>query len=66
MQTLIRFYTALRWINKYIGYFGGDSNSVTVAGQSAGGLLNNFLIYTTEMNNLVTHKKNSQKLQKYF
>lgn len=29
--------TALRWVRKYIGGFGGDADNVTVMGESAGG-----------------------------
>ncbi len=27
---------AMRWVNKYIHYFGGDKESVTIFGESAG------------------------------
>jgi acetyl esterase/lipase len=27
---------ALRWVNKYVEYFGGDPSQITIAGESAG------------------------------
>ena len=30
---------ALRWVQKYIGYFGGDPGNVTIFGESAGRIL---------------------------
>jgi len=34
----------LRWVNKFIKYFGGDPNKVTIMGQSAGGASVAFLM----------------------
>ena len=28
---------ALRWVNKFVEYFGGDPSQITIAGESAGG-----------------------------
>jgi carboxylesterase type B len=30
-------YFALKWVQKYVSKFGGDPDSVTIAGESAGG-----------------------------
>ena len=35
---------ALRWINKFIRYFGGDPACVTIVGESAGGASTSFLL----------------------
>ena len=34
----------LRWVQKFIKYFGGDPNKVTIMGQSAGGASVGFLM----------------------
>jgi len=34
----------LRWVNKFIKYFGGDPNKVTLMGQSAGGASVSFVM----------------------
>lgn len=38
---------ALRWIQQYISYFGGDPVSVTLFGESAGGVSVNFHVLST-------------------
>lgn len=35
---------ALRWINKFIRFFGGDPDCVTIVGESAGGASTSFLL----------------------
>ncbi|KAF2995977.1 hypothetical protein E8E14_004570 [Neopestalotiopsis sp. 37M] len=40
--------TALRWVRKYIGGFGGDPNNVTVMGESAGGVSTGYLLLSKE------------------
>ncbi len=38
----------LRWVQKFIKYFGGDPNKVTIMGQSAGGASVGFLMVSPE------------------
>ncbi|KAK6222286.1 hypothetical protein LQW54_000986 [Pestalotiopsis sp. IQ-011] len=40
--------TALRWVRKYIGGFGGDADNVTVMGESAGAVSAGYLLLSEE------------------
>lgn len=43
---------ALRWVKANIGQFGGDAGNVTIFGESAGGVLVNFLMAAPDANGL--------------
>lgn len=45
--------TALRWIQSFIGYFGGDPNLVTIAGQSSGGAMTSHALVSPKFRGLV-------------
>jgi len=34
----------MRWVKSYISYFGGDPNSITATGQSAGAVLISYMM----------------------
>jgi len=42
----------LRWVNKFIQYFGGDPNAVTIIGESAGAASVNFLLLAPQARGL--------------
>ena len=46
---------ALRWVQKYISYFGGNPNNVTIMGQSAGAM-SCFLHYISPLSKGLFHK----------
>ncbi len=46
--------TALQWVAKNIGFFGGDSSKVTVWGQSSGGLTAGLLMLSSLSNGLMS------------
>lgn len=41
----------LDWVQKYINYFGGDPEKVTLAGQSAGSIIANIILFSGEAKN---------------
>jgi len=44
--------TALEWVHKYIGYFGGDSSRITIFGESAGSASIGHLLLSDSTNGL--------------
>jgi carboxylesterase type B len=43
----------LRWVNKFIKYFGGDPNAVTVVGESAGAASASFLMLAPQARGII-------------
>eukprot|EP01084_Bolivina_argentea_P123265 218455_1 len=52
---LFDLYTSLKWIQKYIGKFGGNSDDVTITGQSSGGT-NVWLMMGSELTKGLFHR----------
>ena len=45
----------LRWVNKFIKYFGGDPDAVTVVGESAGAASASFLMLAPQARGIQKH-----------
>ena len=54
MNGLLDAVAALKWVKDYIGYFGGDSDKVTLFGESVGIINNCFLSVYPEAKGLPT------------
>lgn len=56
---------ALRWVNEYIQFFGGDKSKIVVAGQGSGATAATYFTTTQRQSREMVNKNNIQNIQMY-
>lgn len=57
---------ALKWVQQYVSYFGGDADRVTIFGHSAGGTAVNFHLLSAASEGLVSTNSAMYSLDFHF